>query len=143
MPITKEDITVSLVRRLVATQFPQWAALPIRPVELDGWDNTTFRLGEAMTVRLPSAEGYAAQVVAQLKAAGLRAEADMRSERMNAKIRDAQLQKSPYMLIVGDREAEAGAVSVRTRNNEDRGAVPLVEFIARTVALVEAKSLEL
>ena len=62
MPITKEDITVSLVRDLVATQFPQWAALPIRPVELDGWDNTTFRLGEDMTVRLPSAEGYAAQV---------------------------------------------------------------------------------
>lgn len=63
MPITKQDITVALVRRLIAAQFPAWAALPIRPVEQDGWDNTTFRLGDEMSVRLPSAEGYAAQVL--------------------------------------------------------------------------------
>jgi aminoglycoside phosphotransferase (APT) family kinase protein len=56
------DINVSLVSRLVASQFPQWAGLPVKPVELDGWDNTTFRLGEDMSVRLPSAERYAAQV---------------------------------------------------------------------------------
>lgn len=56
------DINVTLVRQLVATQFPQWADLPIRPVELDGWDNRTFHLGDHMTVRLPSAEGYAPQV---------------------------------------------------------------------------------
>ena len=62
MTITKADITVSLVRRLVATQFPHWADLPIEPVEVDGWDNATFHLGRAMLVRLPSAEGYAAQV---------------------------------------------------------------------------------
>lgn len=55
-------IDAALVRRLIATQFPRWADLPIRPVELDGWDNTTFRLGEDMSVRLPSAEGYAPQV---------------------------------------------------------------------------------
>ena len=48
--------------RLIAAQFPQWANLPVRPVELDGWDNATFRLGEDMSVRLPSAERYAAQV---------------------------------------------------------------------------------
>ena len=86
---------------------------------------------------------YAAQVVELLRAAGLRAEADLRSERMNAKIRDAQLQKAPYMLVVGDREAEAGAVSVRTRNSEDRGGMSLADFIAQAVALVKAKSLEL
>jgi aminoglycoside phosphotransferase (APT) family kinase protein len=56
------DINVALVRRLVAAQFPQWADLPIKPVRFDGWDNSTFHLGEEMSVRLPSAQGYAAQV---------------------------------------------------------------------------------
>lgn len=51
------------MRRLVAAQFPQWAELPIAPVELGGWDNWTFRLGDGMSVRLPSAERYAAQVM--------------------------------------------------------------------------------
>ena len=50
------------MQRLISAQFPRWAGLPVRPVELDGWDNTTFRLGEDMSVRLPSAERYAAQV---------------------------------------------------------------------------------
>jgi aminoglycoside phosphotransferase (APT) family kinase protein len=56
------NIDATLVHRLVAAQFPRWAGLPLRPVELDGWDNTTFRLGEDMSVRLPSAERYAPQV---------------------------------------------------------------------------------
>jgi aminoglycoside phosphotransferase (APT) family kinase protein len=56
--VQKANITASLVSRLVATQFPQWACLPVRPVDADGWDNATFRLGEEMSVRLPSAEGY-------------------------------------------------------------------------------------
>ncbi|WP_437827138.1 aminoglycoside phosphotransferase family protein [Sorangium sp. So ce1153] len=55
-------IDIALVSRLVAAQFPQWADLPIRPVAWDGWDNRTFHLGERMKVRLPSAEGYVAQV---------------------------------------------------------------------------------
>jgi aminoglycoside phosphotransferase (APT) family kinase protein len=55
-------ITSPLVRDLVAEQFPVWAELPIEPVELQGWDNRTFRLGEELTVRLPSAEAYAAQI---------------------------------------------------------------------------------
>jgi aminoglycoside phosphotransferase (APT) family kinase protein len=55
-------LDASLVRRLVAGQFPQWAELPVTPVELDGVDNCTFRLGDAMTVRLPSNEGYTLQV---------------------------------------------------------------------------------
>ncbi len=58
----KVPIDASLVRRLVSTQFPQWAHLPIRPVELGGWDNRTFHLGYRMTVRLPSAAAYALQV---------------------------------------------------------------------------------
>jgi len=55
-------IDAALVRRLVAAQFPQWADLPIEPVEFDGWDNRTFHLGAHMTVRLPSATAYALQV---------------------------------------------------------------------------------
>jgi aminoglycoside phosphotransferase (APT) family kinase protein len=55
-------IDATLVRRLIRAQFPQWAELDIRPVEYDGWDNRSFRLGDDMTVRLPSAEGYVAQV---------------------------------------------------------------------------------
>jgi aminoglycoside phosphotransferase (APT) family kinase protein len=57
-----QQIDVSLVRRLVAAQFPEWAHLPIRPVETSGWDNKTFRLGEHMSVRLPSAASYEPQV---------------------------------------------------------------------------------
>ena len=55
-------INASLVRRLIAAQFPKWADLPVAPALPQGWDNRTFRLGEHMTVRLPSAERYAAQV---------------------------------------------------------------------------------
>ena len=60
--IDRDDIDTTLVSRLVATQFPQWAHLPIRPVADSGWDNRTFHLGDEMSVRLPRAEGYAAQV---------------------------------------------------------------------------------
>lgn len=61
-PIEVPPIDVPLVRRLVAAQFPRWAGLPIRPVDDDGWDNRTFHLGDTMSVRLPSAPGYAPQV---------------------------------------------------------------------------------
>lgn len=60
--IDRDDIDTALVSRLVATQFPQWAHLPVRPVPVSGWDNRTFHLGDEMSVRLPSAERYAAQV---------------------------------------------------------------------------------
>jgi aminoglycoside phosphotransferase (APT) family kinase protein len=55
-------INVALVRQLIATQFPEWADLPIKPVEYSGWDNRTFHLGEHMTVRLPSSADYSKQV---------------------------------------------------------------------------------
>lgn len=61
-PRTRDDIDVSLVTRLVASQFPQWSDLPIRPVGFEGWDNKTFRLGDELSVRLPSGPSYAAQV---------------------------------------------------------------------------------
>jgi aminoglycoside phosphotransferase (APT) family kinase protein len=60
--VRKADITPELVSRLVAAQFPQWAGLPVRPVDVDGWDNATFRLGERMSVRLPSSQAYVEEV---------------------------------------------------------------------------------
>ena len=59
--VRKADITADLVTRLIAEQFPQWSGLPIRKVAVDGVDNTTFRLGDSMSVRLPSADCYAEQ----------------------------------------------------------------------------------
>ena len=86
---------------------------------------------------------YAHKVLAELKSAGIRAEVDLRGERMNAKIRDAQLQKIPYMLVVGDKEAAANAVSVRLRTNVDLKSMPLTDLIERVKGVVKSKSLEL
>ena len=79
---------------------------------------------------------YAEKVAAQLREAGVRVDVDQRSERMNAKIRDAQLQKIPYMLVVGDREAEAEQVAVRLRSGEDLGALSVETFLERVKAEV-------
>ena len=86
---------------------------------------------------------YAQQAGAELKAAGLRVTVDDSNERMNKKIRAAQMQKTPYMLVVGDKEMEAGAVAVRTRNEEDRGAQPLADFIEQATQLIVSRSMEL
>jgi threonyl-tRNA synthetase len=77
---------------------------------------------------------YADQVRERLGTGGLRVEVDRRGERMQAKIRDAQLQKVPYMLIVGDKEAAADAVAVRSRDRGDLGPLPLAEFLAQAQA---------
>jgi threonyl-tRNA synthetase len=74
---------------------------------------------------------YARQVYARLMGEELRAELDVRDDKIGAKIRDAQLEKVPYMLVVGAKEAEANAVAVRSREKGDEGAVPLAEFVAR------------
>ena len=73
---------------------------------------------------------YARTVFERLEAEGFRVHLDDRKEKVNLKIRDAQMQKVPYMLVVGDREAESGSVSVRHRKHADMGAKPLAEFIA-------------
>ena len=86
---------------------------------------------------------YARQVAAQLRDLGLRVEIDERADRMNAKIRDATLQKIPYILVAGDKEAQANAVAVRLRTGEDLKAMPLDQFIALAKRVVDAKSLEL
>src|SRR5271165_76365 len=86
---------------------------------------------------------YAAKVEAALKEAGFRVETDDRNEKMNAKIRDFANQKTPYILVFGDKEEGAGAVSVRTRGKGDQGAVPLKDFIAKAKGLVAGQSTEL
>ena len=67
-------------------------------------------------------------------------ELDARNEKMNAKIREFTLQKVPFVLIMGDKESEASAVSVRTRGKGDEGSVPLADFIARCKTLLADKS---
>ncbi|MCH8877700.1 MAG: threonine--tRNA ligase [Chloroflexi bacterium] len=82
---------------------------------------------------------YAQGVADQLREAGLRIELDDRSERMNAKIRDAQLQKVPYMLVMGDREIEVGQVSVRLRSEENLGPMSIEGFLERAKTDIEEK----
>jgi len=83
---------------------------------------------------------YSKKVFDQLKAAGIRVELDDRSEKVNLKIRDAQLQKIPYMLVVGDREAENGTVSVRNRKHGDQGAQSADQFLAAIQKQIETKA---
>ena len=86
------------------------------------------------------AHDYAAKIAAQLDAAGIRVENDLRSEKLGYKIREAQMQKIPYMLVVGDRDMENGTVSVRTRQGEDLGAMSLDAFVAKCQSEIASKS---
>jgi threonyl-tRNA synthetase len=86
---------------------------------------------------------YCQEKARELRNAGLRVSVDDSSERMSAKIRRAQLEKIPYMLVVGDREAEADAVSVRLRTGEDLGSRPFAEFKARLAEVVRERKTDL
>ena len=107
-----------------AGAFPVWLA-PVQAIVLPITDRQTE---------------YARSVQKQLDAAGIRATVDERSEKVNLKIREAQLQKIPYMLVVGDREQANGQVSVRHRKHGDQGAKPLDECIAAIRALIDSKA---
>ena len=107
-----------------AGAFPVWLA-PVQAVVMPITDRQT---------------GYARSVTERLNAAGIRVHLDDRQEKVNLKIRDAQMQKVPFMLVVGDREAESGAVSVRNRKHGDLGAQPVDAFLAKIQALIDAKS---
>ncbi len=99
-------------------------------------------LAPVQVVVIPIADrhlDYAQKVEAELKAEGLRLEVDARPERMNLKIRDAQLQRVPYMLVVGDKEVTTSTVSVRLRNGEDLGRQSLPQFKAMAKAAIAAK----
>jgi threonyl-tRNA synthetase len=86
---------------------------------------------------------YANAVKAKLEAAGLRVELDARNEKMNAKIREFTMQKVPFVLVMGDKEAASEAVSVRTRGKGDEGSIGLESFIERAVALVNGRGVNL
>ncbi len=86
------------------------------------------------------AHDYAKGLVEKLKAAGIRAEGDMRSEKLGYKIREAQMQKIPYMLVVGDRDMENGTVSVRTRTGADLGAMTPDQFLSRCLMEIATKA---
>lgn len=86
---------------------------------------------------------YAHQVLAQLKEQGIRAEIDDRSEKMQSKIRDAQLEKIPYMLVIGGREVESSSVAIRQRDGQDLGALKIDDFIAKIKEQINNKSLNL
>jgi threonyl-tRNA synthetase len=109
-----------------AGAFPVWLA-PVQAIVLPITDRSTE---------------YAKQIHKELTTAGFRAELDGRNEKINFKIREAQLQKIPYMLVVGDREAQAQQVSVRNRKHGDQGAVKLEEFLHRLSGIVSSRSLE-
>ncbi|MGN6759183.1 MAG: threonine--tRNA ligase [Thermomicrobiales bacterium] len=103
-------------------------------------------LAPVQAVVIPIADrhvAYAREVAARLTAAKLRVEVDDSSNRMNQKIRTAQVQKVPYMLVVGDREAEADAAAVRLRTEENLGAMPIADFLALVEPLIASKSLAL
>ncbi len=119
---TMERMMAYLIE-LYAGAFPLWLA-PVQAAVIPIADRHT---------------PYAQQVAEELRAAGFRVEVDERSERMQAKIRDAQLQKVPYMLVVGDREAEAHAAAVRLRSGEDLKALPIADVMARMADEVARK----
>jgi threonyl-tRNA synthetase len=86
------------------------------------------------------AHEYAQSVVSALDAAGFRVEGDYRSEKLGYKIRETQMQKIPYMLVVGDRDMENNTVSIRTRSGEDLGAMNVADFIAKIRTEVDTKA---
>jgi len=99
---------------------------------------------QAMVIPIADRHGdYARKVLAELKANGIRAEIDESSERMQAKIRHAQLMKIPYMLVVGDQEVQAGTVSLRCRDGSRKDGMSTQEFIARAREKIATRSAEL
>ena len=96
---------------------------------------------QAKVLSITEAQGdYARDVTQRLKEAGIRAEADVRGDKVGSKIRDATLARVPYMLIVGAREAESGNVSVRQRSGKDHGSQPVAQFIETALESIRRRS---
>ena len=99
-------------------------------------------LSPVQAVMIPIAERhveYANKVADQLKAIGVRVNVDARNEKMNAKIREQAMQKVPFLLVVGDKESEAGKVNVRTRGKEETEDMPAEEFVEKIRKLIADK----
>ncbi len=100
-----------------------------------GWFPTWLAPCQAVVATIVSdADDYAGQVAAQLRAAGIRVETDLRNEKINLKVREHSLQKAPYMLVVGRREAEEGTVALRSLKGGEQKVMPLAEAVALITA---------
>lgn len=115
---------IGVITEHFAGAFPVWLA----PVQ-----------AKILPITDRSAE-YARELAAKLEAAGIRVETDLRNEKIGYKIREAQMQKIPYMLVIGDKECDAGTVSVRTRGGIDLGAMQLDEFLGRIKDEIDSKA---
>jgi threonyl-tRNA synthetase len=118
---------IGIVIEHFAGAFPVWLA----PVQA-----TVLPLSEKFV-------DYAAEVARKLRAGGLRVEVDSSNEKLGAKIRQAQLQKVPYMLIVGEKEASSGAVSLRTRTGGDQGSMSVDQFVSQAKQHIDSRALTL
>jgi len=123
--ISTMERMVSYLIELYGGAFPAWLA----PVQV------------AILPITERQNAYAAEVMQKLLAAGIRVELDERNEKVQAKIRDAQLQKIPYMLVIGGKEAEAGTVAVRHRTKGDQGPRPLDQFLADLKSEVDSRAI--
>ena len=117
---------IGVITEHFAGAFPTWLA----PVQV-----------KVMTITDRS-RPWAEEVTRRLEAAGVRVEADLRNEKIGYKIREAQSLKIPYMLVIGDKEAEAGQVAVRTRAGGDKGTMPLDAFTETLLSQIKARSLD-
>ena len=117
---------IGIITEHFAGAFPLW----LSPVQM-----TVLPVGEFFN-------DYAASVAEKFKAAGFRAECDLRNEKIGYKVREATLKKIPYMLVVGEREQSSGTVTVRNRKGEDEGSMTVDEFIARSRAESDSKEIK-
>ena len=115
---------IGVITEHFAGAFPTWLA----PVQV-----------RVMTVS-NKYNDYAQEVCDKLKALGVRAETDLRNERTGYKIREAQMQKIPYMIVVGEKEKEAGTVAVRTRAGVDMGALAFDDFAAKLTEEIKTRA---
>ena len=110
------------------------------------WEGTPMCALEAMALGTPivstPVDGLC-DLVEKLNAVNIHTEGDYRSEKLGYKIREAQMQKIPYMLVVGDRDMENGTVSVRTRKGDDLGAMTMEAFLEKCQAEIDSKSRDL
>ena len=126
-PLGTHERTIGFLIEHFAGNFPVWLA----PQQVSVVPITTDH------------NGYADRVATQLQAAGVRAQADLGADRMNAKIRAAQLMKIPYMLVVGDQEMQNETVSLRKRDGSRQNDLPVAEFLATISERIQSRSKEL
>ncbi|MDO8504085.1 MAG: threonine--tRNA ligase [bacterium] len=126
-PLGSDERFIGILIEHFAGAFPVWLS-PVQTVVLPITDRNTK---------------YAQELLEKLQEAGIRADLDTRAETLQAKIRDAQLAKVPYMLIVGDREEKEGSVSLRLRRGEDLGKITVDKFLEQALKAIKSRSLDL